>query len=195
MKSESNTLSSLELQSDSEILALSLENPAIFEVLVSRYQREFIRKAYRIVRDKDEAEDIVQDVFVRMYRHGKRFKHQEGATFKSWAYKILTNTCYTYCKKKKRRAQFISRADDDMLEAFSLGTGEFDRKLDINQALAAINRIPALLGRMLQLALAGKTQEQIAAIEGIPIGTVRTRLHRAKKEVVRLMTPHYGKSE
>jgi RNA polymerase sigma-70 factor (ECF subfamily) len=184
MKNElSSTISDLHTKSDSELLALSRTQPAVFEVLVSRYQQEFTRKAYRIVRDTDEAQDIVQEVFIRIYKYGHKFKHQEGATFKSWAYTILTNTCYTYCKKKKRRSDFIKRADDDMLESFSAGTGEFENKLDLNQIMTAIGRIPAMLGRMLTLSLAGKTQEEIAALEGVPVGTVRTRLHRAKKEV------------
>lgn len=185
---QNNTFHHLNEASDSEVLAISLSEPQAFEVLVNRYRREFIRKAFRIVRDKDEAEDIVQDTFVRMYRHARKFKHQEGATFKSWAYKILTNTCFTYCKKRKRRNEFIARADDDMLEAFSLGSVEFEKILDVNQAVNAINKIPSILARMLTLSLAGKSQEEIAKIEGIPIGTVRTRMHRAKKEVRKVMS-------
>jgi RNA polymerase sigma-70 factor (ECF subfamily) len=174
--------------SDSEVLALAINNPIYFEVLVSRYQKEFLRKALRITRDKDEAEDIVQEVFVRMYKYAHRFKHQEGATFKSWAYKILTNTCYTHCKKKKRRNDFVTRADDDMLEIFSTGSKEFDAMLDLNQVKVAITKIPALLGRMVTLALLGKSHEEIAALEHVPVGTVRTRLHRAKKEIQKIMS-------
>ncbi|MCC2631195.1 MAG: polymerase sigma factor RpoE [Candidatus Paceibacter sp.] len=180
---DNNTTLSLHERSDSEILTLSLIQPDVFGILVDRYQREFLRKAFKIVRDKNEAEDIVQDVFVKMYRHAKKFRHQEGATFKSWAYKILTNTCFTHCKKTKRRAVFIARADDDMLESFSEGNSEFESMLDINQVRVAIGKIPALLGRMVTLALSGKTQEEIAVLEGVPVGTVRTRLHRAKKEI------------
>lgn len=177
----------LESKSDSELLALSRTSPAVFGILVSRYQKEFIRKAYRVVRDMDEAQDIVQDVFIRIYKYAHKFKHQEGASFKSWAYTILTNTCYTYCNKKKRRQDFISRADDDMLEMFTAGMGEFESKLDLNQIMVAIGKIPAMLGRMLTLSLAGKTQEEIAVLEGVPVGTVRTRLHRAKKEVRKIV--------
>jgi RNA polymerase sigma-70 factor (ECF subfamily) len=173
---------------DSEVLVSALINPAHFEILVSRYQKEFLRKALRITRDKDEAEDIVQEVFVRMYKYARRFKHQDGATFKSWAYKILTNTCYTYCKKKKRRSDFVTRADDDLLEIFSEGSKDFDTMLDLNQAKVAISKIPALLGRMVTLALLGKSHEEIAVLEGVPVGTVRTRLHRAKKEIQRIIS-------
>jgi RNA polymerase sigma-70 factor (ECF subfamily) len=174
--------------SDSELLALSRNSPAVFETLMLRYKPEFMRKALRLVRDKDEAQDIVQDTFIRIYKYGHKFRHQNGATFKSWAYTILTNTCYTYFKKKKRKADFIARADDDMLESFTLGTKEFESKLDLNQIAQAVKRIPVMLGRMITLSLSGKTQEQIAVLEGVPIGTVRTRLHRAKKEIRKYMT-------
>jgi RNA polymerase sigma-70 factor, ECF subfamily len=182
-----NTPHELREMSDSEVLLLAQTTPAVFEILVERYQREFMRKAFRIVRDTEEAQDIVQDTFVKMYKFAHKFKHQEGATFKSWAYTILTNTCFTYCKKRKRREQFLTRADDDMLEMFSTGMGDFEKSLDLNQVKVAVSKIPVLLGRMVTLALAGKSQEEIAALERVPIGTVRTRLHRAKKEIQRYM--------
>lgn len=183
MKNELNNIAIVNQKSDSEVLEASLIDPAQFEILVVRYQKEFMRKAIRILRNTDEAEDVVQDTFVRMYKYARRFKHQEGATFKSWAYTILTNTCFTYCKKNKRRGDFIARADDDMLEMYSAGMGEFESMLDMNQVTVAIAKIPALLGRMLTLALSGKSQEEIAVLERVPVGTVRTRLHRAKKEI------------
>ncbi len=173
--------------SDSDLLALSRTSPEVFEVLMLRYKQEFLRKALRIVRDKDEAQDIVQDTFIRIYKYGHKFKHQNGASFKSWAYTILTNTCYTFCKKKKRKNDFITRADDDMLESFSEGMGAFESKLDMNQIMQAVGRIPAMLGRMITLSMLGKSQEEIAVLEGVPVGTVRTRLHRAKKEVRKYM--------
>jgi RNA polymerase sigma-70 factor (ECF subfamily) len=188
MTNEPNNVVFLEQKSDSEVLDASLIDPSCFEILVHRYQKEFLRKAVRILRNNDEAEDVVQDTFVRMYKYAHKFKHQEGATFKSWAYTILTNTCFTYCKKNKRRSDFISRADDDMLEMYSVGMGDFETMLDMNQITVAISKIPTLLGRMVTLALAGKSQEEIAFLERVPVGTVRTRLHRAKKEIHKVIS-------
>ena len=183
MTNEQNYNIILDPRSDSEVLDAALIDPIHFEVLVSRYRKEFMRKAMRILRNEDEAEDVVQDTFVRMYKYARKFKHQEGATFKSWSYTILTNTCFTYCKKKKRRSEFINRADDEILELHTNGMNDFESFLDMNQISVAISKIPVLLGRMVTLALAGKSQEEIAALEHVPIGTVRTRLHRAKKEI------------
>ena len=77
---------------DDEILAASLNKPALFKILVDRYQEAFIRKAVGILRNQEEAEDIVQETFVKIYLHGKKFKKIKGVEFKSWAYKILVNT-------------------------------------------------------------------------------------------------------
>jgi RNA polymerase sigma-70 factor (ECF subfamily) len=169
--------------SDSEVLSRSLVEPEIFEIIVRRYQREFFRKAKRIARTDEDAEDIVQDTFVKIYRFGKSFKHQEGASFKSWGYKILTNTCYTHCTKQKRRDAFFTLADDDMLDMYSNTADEREHMLDVDYVSSVINKIPKALGSILSLALSGKTQEDIAKILGISVGAVRTRMHRARKAV------------
>src|SRR5262245_59938532 len=87
---------------DAELLALSIEKPAYFEEIVARYQRAFVRKAVSILRDDNDAYDAVQETFVRIYTAARRFKPQEGASFSSWAYKILVNQCYTAYKKKHK---------------------------------------------------------------------------------------------
>ena len=79
---------------DEEILAASLEKPAFFKILVDRYQEAFLRKALSILRRQEDAEDIVQETFVKIYFNGKKFKKMEGIEFKSWAYKILINTSF-----------------------------------------------------------------------------------------------------
>lgn len=168
---------------DSEVLTASLQDPSRFEVLVYRYQKEFMRKIFRIVKDKDVAEDIVQETFIKIYKNAEKYKLQEGATFKSWAYAVLTNTCYTFLKKEKKKEQFLALADSDMLDIVSGDANDTEKKLDLNQALSALNKIPSMLARMITLALAGKTPEEIAKIEGVSEGVVRTRIHRAKAEV------------
>lgn len=188
MKSEHIISPTIIELSDSEVLTRSQTEPRIFETLVERYQKEFLRKAYRITLDKDDAQDIVQDVFIKMYRFAHKFKHQDGATFKSWAYKILTNTCFTYCKRKRRRQQFFARADEEMLELFSSSSIEFEHKLDTNQIKVAITQIPDLLGRMVTLVLSGKSYQEIAKLERVSVGTIRTRLHRAKRAINKVIS-------
>ena len=72
---------------DEEILRLSLEDPSYFSVLVDKYQAAFLRKCLGIVHSKEEAEDIVQEAFVKIYRYADRFTKQEGIEFKK-AFKV-----------------------------------------------------------------------------------------------------------
>src|SRR3990167_5396737 len=90
---------------DEEILAASLEKPALFRILVDRYQDAFVRKALGIVRQKEEAEDIVQETFVKIYFNGQKFKKYDGIEFKSWAYKILVNTAISRYRKISKKWQ------------------------------------------------------------------------------------------
>ncbi|MEK7178535.1 MAG: sigma-70 family RNA polymerase sigma factor, partial [Patescibacteria group bacterium] len=93
---------------DEEILAASLEKPAFFKILVDRYQEAFLRKALSILRRQEEAEDIVQETFVKIYFNGKKFKKMEGIEFKSWAYKILVNTAISRYRQISKKWQMES---------------------------------------------------------------------------------------
>ena len=109
---------------DEEILAASLEKPAIFKILVDKYQEAFIRKALGILRQQEEAEDVVQETFVKIYLHGKKFKKMDGIEFKSWAYKILVNTAISRYRKisKKWQAESADPLDLELAEERNLST-------------------------------------------------------------------------
>ncbi len=172
-------------KSDADILALSLKHPVHFEFIVNKYRDEFLRKITSILKSKTEAEDIVQDTFVKIYLNAAKFKVQEGASFKSWAYRILLNTCYTYCQKKNKEKLFVNAVDSDELdEAGSHAPDKaFGELFDRDQFLSVISKIPNAFARILTLSVIhGKSQEDIAEIEDISVGAVRTRLHRAKTE-------------
>src|SRR3970040_760648 len=100
---------------DEEILALSLSSPAAFSVLFDRYHDDFARKARKIV-GEESAEDLVQEAFVKIYLNAGRFRVQEGASVKSWAYKILVNACFTYYKKQKRVKEATMPLDPELAE-------------------------------------------------------------------------------
>src|SRR3989338_11306963 len=99
---------------EEEILVASLNKPALFKILVDRYQEAFIRKAVGILRNQEEAEDIVQETFVKIYLHGKKFKKIKGVEFKSWAYKILVNTAISRYRKVSKKWQAESTSPLDL---------------------------------------------------------------------------------
>jgi len=170
-------------KNDHEILMLSVSHPDVFSVIVDRYQRAFIDKVTGILRNREEAYDVVQDTFVKIYVNAHRFKVQEGASFRSWAYKILLNTCFSFCKKRKREREFMSRADDDVIMFIGTLDKEFERRINLDRFLSIVSKVPAAMARILQMAaIDGKSNKDIADAEHISLGAVRTRLHRARKE-------------
>ena len=173
-------------QSDEDILAASQDNPDSFAEIVDRYEEAFIRKAQAILRNEEDASDAVQEAFVRIYAAGGKFRKQEGATFKSWAYKILINKCFSVYKKQKRDRSRSAELSDDMLEVFPDASEleTYERKITKEYVLSLISRLPVMLARVTKMHYIDDTpQEKIAEIEGISNGAVRARIHRAKKEL------------
>ncbi len=169
--------------SDEALLARSQSEPARFAEIVARYEAAFLRKGRNIIRDDERLKDLVQDTFVKIYLNAKKFQPQAGASFKSWAYRIFINTCFTAYKKDKREREFLATLDPELLAlAPDEKTLSHESRWAFNDLLVLISRLPQALRRVARLHLVeGHTQEEVAVIEGVTIGAVRTRLHRAKR--------------
>ncbi|TSC67625.1 MAG: RNA polymerase sigma-70 factor, ECF subfamily [Parcubacteria group bacterium Gr01-1014_72] len=159
--------------SDEEVLTRSRTSPNAFQGIVERYEDAFLRKARHLLGDRPELQDIVQDTFVKIYLNAHTFTPQEGASFKSWGYKILVNTCFTFYKKRKRER--ILRADipEEFLELVPEEDSKArEEKLDKDFLISAIVRLPDILQRVVRLHfLEGKSQREVARIEDISEGT------------------------
>jgi RNA polymerase sigma factor (sigma-70 family) len=103
-------------RSDEEVLSASLSSPSQFSILVEKYEDAFMRKALRILHTKEESEDAVQEAFTKIYMYAPRFKTVEGASFSSWGYKILINTCLTKYQKKKKETGVRADLDPEFYE-------------------------------------------------------------------------------
>jgi|SRR3989338_440150 len=169
---------------DEDILRASQNEPAIFEILVERYQEPLLRAALRVVRRREEAEDIVQEAFVKMYRYAGKFEKLDGIEFKSWAYKIAINTAITHYRKLKRGSEVLAEdpaifqeAGDDLVES------RFSFAADAKAAVArALEQMPEHLRSVLhRYYLEDKSYRTIAEEEKISIPTLKMRLFRAKK--------------
>ncbi len=178
----SRTREELKDATDEEVLLLVTKDPEALGVLMDRYEAAFLRKAKSILYSPEEAEEAVQDVFTRIYVYADRFKPQEGASFSSWAYAILTRLCFTrYQKLKKERGRTLEldpevyerlRDDSDFVEELALK----------DEVLIALSRLPEVAAKALHLQfIEGKTQEEIADSEQTSVSAVKTRVHRAKK--------------
>lgn len=175
--------SNIEGLKDEEILRASLNEPAIFEVLVERYQEPLIRAAWRVVRNREESEDIVQEAFVKIYKNADKFQKFEGIEFKSWAYKITINTAITHYRKLVR-GEFLAEdptifaEPENELNEIRLSAAS-DVKKSVTQGL---DKLPQHLKTVLtSYYLDDKSYKTIAAEEGISISTLKMRLFRAKR--------------
>jgi len=168
--------------SDVEVLRRSHKEPELFAVLVRRYEAPLLRRANKILWSPEDAEEVVQDAFTKMYLYADRYNPQEGATFASWAYTILNRVAYT--KYAVRRKEGGQRAEllPEHYESLADERAEFLEDLSIrNEVLAALAKIPETAAKILRLQfIEGKTQEEIAQAENLSIPAVKTRVHRAK---------------
>ena len=172
--------------SDEQILADSLRNPALFTIILKRYEAAFLRRAEEILAgDRAEAEDVVQETFTKIYRYADKFEKVEGASFKSWAYKILTNTALTgYQKRKKRlgRSATLSPELEAVLSDKGADAAFADAELG-DYVGSVFERMSEPFRHVLErYFIDGRSQKEIADEEGISVGAVKTRMHRAKKE-------------
>lgn len=178
----SRTLEEIALLSDEEVLAHVPTFPDALGILVDRYEAAFLRKAKSILWTEEDAEEVVQDTFTRIFVYASRFKTQEGATFSSWGYAILTRLCFTRYQKLKKQRGRTQELDPEVYERVR-DESDFTEELSIkNEVLVALARLPEAAASVLRKQfIEGKSQEEIAALEGTSVSAVKTRVHRAKK--------------
>ncbi|MBG6220666.1 MULTISPECIES: RNA polymerase sigma factor RpoE [unclassified Janthinobacterium] len=168
-----------------------------FDVLVSKYQRRLMRLVSRLVHDPSEAEDVVQEAFIKAYRALCHFRGD--AAFYTWLYRIGINTAKNYLATQGRRAIASSDTDIEQAESFDDGSKLRDNNtpesvLASKQIAATVNAAMALLPIDLRTAIVlreieGLSYEEISAIMACPIGTVRSRIFRAREVIAEKLKP------
>ena len=181
-----NNIENLNNLSDEAVFDISLKKSAAFEIIVNRYKKAFLRKASSIVSPIggiNTVEDVVQEAFVKMYIKGSSFTSRGKGSFRSWAYAILMNTCFS-AYRKSRRDNFVSI--DENLEVYAtipdINFAEKEEsKLSADFVLSLLSRLPETLQKTANLYfIKGKKNREIAIIENATEGTIRTRIHRAR---------------
>ena len=171
-------------KSDEDLLAASVRHPSLFALLVRKYEELFLRKALSIVRHREEAEDVVQETFTKIYLNAKKFKKVEGASFSSWGYRILINTALTHYARAKRRGLATAQLDDEIWALIpDKNLRQFEKKELMDEIASVLAHLPPSFARALHVFfLEGKSQEEMAREEGVSVGAIKTRVHRAKQE-------------
>jgi len=173
---------------DEVILERSLAHPSLFAVLVERYQDAFMRKAESVVRSREEAEDIVQETFTKIYFNARRFTPQEGASFKSWGYKILMNTTFTHYQKLKKKGILHADIEPEFYEALPDPANYSHEDMMRDYVASFLARMPAQLARPLRLHFMDEySQKEIAEMEGTTVSAIKTKIYRAKREFQKLL--------
>ena len=159
-------------------------DPDAFAALVERYDRAVHHLAYRTMRDEEEAKDVTQEAFFKAYRSLKTFK--PGAKFSTWIFAIAYHACCDRLNRRKRYSdeELPDRADPARGPADAVIAGDEARRL--RQAIA---ELPEKYRTVVTLYhLQGKQYDEIATVLGIPVGTVKTHLFRAKEQLRRMLT-------
>ncbi|HXV73020.1 MAG TPA: sigma-70 family RNA polymerase sigma factor [Acidimicrobiia bacterium] len=169
-----------------------MADQANFERDALQYSRQLYSAAMRMARNPADAEDLVQETFLKAYRAYDTF--EEGTNLKAWLYRILTNTYINKYRKESRRPAETDLGDvEDLYLYRRLGSDDTadvsrtteDRVLDglvESDIKAAVEELPENFRMPVLLAdLEGFSYKEIAEILDIPIGTVMSRLHRGRK--------------
>ncbi|MFA6408116.1 MAG: RNA polymerase sigma factor [Candidatus Paceibacterota bacterium] len=183
MTFSNSALDDVNALADAEVLARSRKEPGLFAVLVHRYEAPLLRRARAILKSPEDAEEVVQDAFTKMYLYADKYQQQEGASFSSWAYTILNRVAYTKYSVRRKEWGKTVELEPEHYESLPDTNSEFLEDLSIrDEVISALAKLPETAARILRLQfIEGKNQEEIAKSEKLSIPAVKTRVHRAKK--------------
>jgi len=174
-----------------------------FSLLVEKYQRKLARLLSRFIRDPAEVEDVTQEAFIKAYRALPAFRGDSA--FYTWLYRIGINTAKNYLMALGRRAPTSTEVEAEDAEGYE--EGEQLRDINTPESLllskeiaetvtATIEKLPEELRKAIQMReIEGMSYEDIAQAMDCPIGTVRSRIFRAREAIAEQLRPLLGTSK
>ena len=174
-----------------------------FGLLVEKYQRKLARLLSRFIRDPAEVEDVTQEAFIKAYRALPAFRGDSA--FYTWLYRIGINTAKNYLMAMGRRAPTSTEVEAEEADGFDEGEQLRDINtpesvLLSNEIAATVNstieQLPEELRTAIQMReIEGMSYEDIAKAMNCPIGTVRSRIFRAREAIAEQLRPLLGTSK
>ena len=191
--------SSFDELNDSQVVARHLDGDRwAFEELVNRYQRRLLNFVYRTIGDRERGEDLIQEVFIRVHRHLHRF--DQTRKFSTWIYTIASNLAKNELRNRSRNPLVLFQTikkhweeDDRPLEFEDHKTRPDDlyRKRHLKSLVDwSVEQLPEHHRTVFVLReLQGKTYEEIAEVTNCNLGTVKSRLNRARNRFAQVIAP------
>ena len=186
-------------QSDKELICGVVRGEQeAFSILFQRYRAVVHSHLARIIRDAAAADDLTQEVFLRLWHRAGQWKGQ--AAFRSWLLRIATNLAFNYLRTVKRRReqpiQLVPSSEEDeeeslvpnwMIDASTLGPDEaLERSEQHNLLQGLVDQLPEEKQEVFRLIYdANMETREVAAELGIPEGTVKSRIHHARRQIAR----------
>ncbi len=168
------------------------EDADAFETLIRKYQGWVFTLAYRMLGDRADAEEMAQEIFLKVYRAIGRFKGE--AKFSTWLHRIATNHCLNHLESRRRRIRshanpghLLDQVSDPAPGPDHLVEGSGVRNL-VRQALLRLT--PEHRAILILREVQGLAYEEIGELLGLESGTVRSRLHRARMELKERLKPY-----
>ena len=174
-----------------------------FDLLVTKYQRKLFRLVLRLVTNQTEAEDVVQETFIKAYRALNQFRGDSA--FYTWLYRIGINTAKNFLDNQGRRVPTSTDTSAEQMESYE--EGENLRDIDTPESMLASKQIALTVNTAmdelpedLRMALSlreieGLSYDEIASVMDCPIGTVRSRIFRARESIATKLRPLLGTTQ
>lgn len=169
-----------------------------FDLLVAKYQRRLLRLVVRLVHDPAEAEDVVQESFIKAYRALRHFRGE--AAFYTWLYRIGVNTAKNHLASQGRRnhngppsrGSGQDEGESEQLSDIATPEAMFASKQIAGTVHAAVAALPLELRTAIVLReLEGMSYEEISEVMACPLGTVRSRIFRAREAIAEKLRPFF----
>ena len=171
-------------QEDIYIKRIQNGETELFASLIERYSEPVFLLIHRIISNREDAEELTQDVFLKIYRTLDTFKGE--SLFSTWLYRIAYNTAISATRKKKQdflyvEEQTIENIPDEEIEHYFENEIDHSRLLALDEALKRLS--PEERGIISLFYMEEKTIEEIASVTGLTIANVKVKLHRLRKRL------------
>ena len=189
-------------RSDDELITRTLAgDDDSFSLLVERHKDFVYTMTVRILKNEQLAEEVAQDSFLSAYRSLKRFRHK--SKFSTWLYRICYNLSLNALAKENRSRILFSDRDIEDVQSAQIISDETESPLryadnrDLTNIVnECIDELPVKYGSILSMYhLSQLKYEEISIVTGLPIGTVKSHLYRARNLLKKMITDRYDKSE